>query len=493
MAETVLDLSKLISDSISELIETCETYNLRIPNLNETYMPESEAFRKNQTVARAANIAAAAAFQLAAIVLPPQESALQITSGHLRSAALRVSIASHVPEILEEAGVQGMHACEIARKTGIDGEKLARLLRFLANRHVYREVEPDVFANNRVSSTLSTGKTFEKIVEEPTSKFDGTDGFCAFNELWYMSKLDESQKASSYLFENMRDPQTSHSYESQHSPLHRALRFNANLWDFHSRPENAYRSRRFGIAMKGATVVGLPDLLLELFNWSSLSEDALVVDCGGGIGSSARAVLKAHPKLKFLIQDVPNVVEDGKRVCVSTFAIDGGVDAIFTLQYWNETDPSKLQSSRVNFMAHNFFGPQPVTNASVFLLKNILHDWSDNNCIQILSGLRAAATSETTLVVVDCVMTTSGIDTVIDTISNKQGLNPPAVLSTGFTTVNDMPWAMDATMMVKHNTQERTLLQFNKLLTSTGWGITRVVLSGSSIDSVHAKPVNRNL
>ncbi|KAG6810783.1 hypothetical protein H0H92_010350 [Tricholoma furcatifolium] len=140
--------------------------------------------------------------------------------------------------------------------------------------------------------------------------------------------------------------------------------------------------------------------------------------------------------------------------------------------------------------AHNFFKPQPITNASVFLLKNVLHDWSDDNCIQILSELRAAATSETTLVIFDCVMTTSGVDTVIDTISNKQGLNPPAVLSTGFTTIGDMAWALDASLMVALNAQEHTLLQFNKLLRSTGWGITRVVLSGSSIDSVQAQPAS---
>ncbi|KAG6807059.1 hypothetical protein H0H92_008969 [Tricholoma furcatifolium] len=392
---------------------------------------------------------------------------MQITSGHLCSAALRVSIESHVPEILEEAGVQGMHANEIASKTGIDGEKLG----------------------------MSIGR--------PISKFDDTDGFCAMNELL----LADNQKASSYLLENMTDPKTSHSYEPQHSPLQRALGFKTNFWEFHARPENAYRLRRFGIAMRGSTVMDLPDLLLELFNWSSLPKDALVVDCGGGIGSSARTVLKAHPKLKFLIQDMPNVVEDGKRVCVLTFAIVGDVD-IFP-QHWNETDPSKLQAGRVDFMgekivqsdshkplahtgmtAHNFFEPQPVRNASVFLLKNVLHDWSDDNCIQILSGLRAAATSETTLVICDCVMTTSGVETVIDTISNKQGLNPPAILSTGFTTVGDMPWALDATMMAMHNTQEHTLLQFNKLLTSAGWGITRVVLSGSSIDSVHAQLMN---
>ncbi|KAG6847303.1 hypothetical protein H0H93_008940 [Arthromyces matolae] len=109
MAATIVELSQLISNSVTELIEACSANDLRIPTLNERYTADSEAFRKNQTVARAANIAAAAAIQLTALLLPPQESVLQITSGrnatqHYRSAALRVSIESHVAEILDEAG-----------------------------------------------------------------------------------------------------------------------------------------------------------------------------------------------------------------------------------------------------------------------------------------------------------------------------------------------------------------------------------------------------
>ncbi|KAG6844085.1 hypothetical protein H0H87_009911 [Tephrocybe sp. NHM501043] len=466
MAATILELSQLISDSVAQLAETCRTNNLRVPDLNEPYTPESEVFRENPEVAKAANTAAAAAFQLAAFLLRPQESVVQVVSGHLRSAALRVSIESHVPEILRDVGNRGMHVDEIAKKTGIDGRKLSRLLRLLANRHVFREVGPEVFANNRISGTLDTGKSIEKILEDPEAKHDGTNGFPAFMELM----IADNQKSSSYLMENIKDPKTSHSSEPRHSCLQRALGFNTSFWDFHSRPENAYRLRRFDIAMKGATVLDLPDLLLELFDWKALPDDALVVDIGGGIGSSAQTILKAAPRLKFVVQDMPKVVEDG-------------------LRHWNKHDSSKLQSGQVTFQARDFFGPQLIANASIFLLKNILHDWSDANCIKILRNLRAAATPATTLVIFDCVMTTSGVDTVVDTISNTQGLNPPAVLYTGFTTVNDMPWLLDATMLTMHNTQEHTLLQFDKMFKSAGWGITRVVLSGSSIDSVQARPI----
>jgi len=41
---------------------------------------------------------------------------------------------------------------------------LARVLRYLATRHMFREVTPDVFTNNRVSSTLiKRGKTVAEL------------------------------------------------------------------------------------------------------------------------------------------------------------------------------------------------------------------------------------------------------------------------------------------------------------------------------------------
>ena len=43
---------------------------------------------------------------------------------------------------------------------------LGRVLRYLATNHFFKEVSPDVFANNRVSSVLDTGKSFTAIQAE---------------------------------------------------------------------------------------------------------------------------------------------------------------------------------------------------------------------------------------------------------------------------------------------------------------------------------------
>lgn len=40
----------------------------------------------------------------------------------------------------------------------------ARILRFLTNHHIFREVSPDVFASNRLSSVLDSGKPSAEIV-----------------------------------------------------------------------------------------------------------------------------------------------------------------------------------------------------------------------------------------------------------------------------------------------------------------------------------------
>ena len=38
-----------------------------------------------------------------------------------------------------------------------------RVLRLLATHHIFREVSPDVFTNNRISSLLDTGKPLEEL------------------------------------------------------------------------------------------------------------------------------------------------------------------------------------------------------------------------------------------------------------------------------------------------------------------------------------------
>lgn len=50
---------------------------------------------------------------------------------------------------------------------------------------------------------------------------------------------------------------------------------------------------------------------------------------------------------------------------------------------------------------HDFFTPQPVKDAAVFLMRYIMHDWPDDRAAIILKHLRAVALPTTKLVIVE--------------------------------------------------------------------------------------------
>ena len=56
------------------------------------------------------------------------------------------------------------------------------------------------------------------------------------------------------------------------------------------------------------------------FDWKVLKEGSLVVDIGGGVGSVAMLLSKAHPHLKFAVLDRDAVIPDGEDVSKKTLS-----------------------------------------------------------------------------------------------------------------------------------------------------------------------------
>lgn len=59
-----------------------------------------------------------------------------------------------------------------------------------------------------------------------------------------------------------------------------------------------------------------------------------------------------------------------------------------------------MRGSSVTYMPGSFLEAVPV-KADIYVLKWILHDWSDADCIRILSNLQASAPKESQVVVID--------------------------------------------------------------------------------------------
>ncbi|KIL66630.1 hypothetical protein M378DRAFT_160640, partial [Amanita muscaria Koide BX008] len=394
----------------------------------------------------------AAALQLAAVVLPPQLSLFSIIGGQWHSAALRVALESSVTEVLREAGPEGLHVDAIAEKTGIDAQKIGRCLRTLTIHHVYREVKPDVFTNTRISSLFDTLKPSQDIIAEPENKHDNTIGFAALAG----HHLDEIFKSSAYLWETLSDPQTGKSGEPSHAPIGRALSNGKGFFDYLAQPDQKFRQKRFDTGMRAVHSLLSHKTFLQAYDWQSLPKDALVVDVGGGVGTVSMTLAKEHPNLKIIIQDQPGVVENGIKV-------------------WEAELPGALKSGRVKLQAHDFFKPQPQKAASVFLMKHIVHDWSDEYSAKILKQLRGSATPNTKLICLEAIIPYGcrGGEAV-NHIPGAAFLEAPEPLPAHWGLISTMFNYMDMTMMVGFNSQERTIGQFDKLFKTAGWKITGV-------------------
>jgi hypothetical protein len=126
-----------------------------------------------------------------------------------------------------------------------------------------------------------------------------------------------------------------------------------------------------------------PEHLLESFPWHDLGKGS-VVDIGGSHGTFSIAIAKKYPDLQFIVQDQPAVVAEG-----------------------TDKLPKELQG-RVSFMAHDFFEEQPVHGADVYLLRWILHDWSDKYAVKILKALLPALRSGSRVLVHEHILPEAG-------------------------------------------------------------------------------------
>ncbi|KIM86573.1 hypothetical protein PILCRDRAFT_815806 [Piloderma croceum F 1598] len=488
------------------------------------------------TIGAAINRIVSACGQISATVRDPFLSLCDASLGYHLPSCLRFLETTHTVEILREAGEGGLHVSEIAKRNGTDIGKCAHILRLLSTHHILREVKPDVFANNRISALMDSGKEVRKLVKFgrdgcPEKKYEGTNGVAAFVGL----NTDELFKASAYLTEAyVLNDATKFSTQPTETPFNFAFgtkkgffgwleevgevdgeqegegACEEGVWLKGSRGEisvgkdvgggrgNKFRLERFGKAMSGSCAWDPPGGLLNAgIDWSALPAGSTIVDVGGGIGSTSMGLAKAFGHLRFVVQDRGVVVDMGVKT-------------------WKERVPELLTSGTARFQAHDFFNPQPVLDASIFLLRVVLHDWPDSFARKILLRLREAAvipsasslsTSDgdvgglaggraTTLIIADHVLPLACVDdfevdgeeSVVEG-AERMLASPPLLANLGKASAN--AYNMDMTMQVTFNAKERTLREIVALALSAGWKVTKVTRAqGSLFGYILAVPVD---
>jgi hypothetical protein len=123
---------------------------------------------------------------------------------------------------------------------------------------------------------------------------------------------------------------------------------------------------------------------------------------------------------------------------------------IFDLRYVIE-EASAISSDRIKFESGNFFeDPLPVCDA--YIMKAILHDWSDQEAAQILKAVRRSAPTHAKLLLAEFLLPDDG----------------------------EPSWTLfvDLIMLGELTGKERTQAEFRDLLGGTGFRLDRVIATG---------------
>jgi 6-hydroxytryprostatin B O-methyltransferase len=115
----------------------------------------------------------------------------------------------------------------------------------------------------------------------------------------------------------------------------------------------------------------------------------LFLQVGGSTSHVSIALATAYPKLRFIVQDLPDTIANSHNLLSQL--------------------PESVRS-RISCQPYNFFTPQPVNDADVYLMRMILHDWPITEATTILRNLLPALKSkpDSRLIIMDTVLPDPG-------------------------------------------------------------------------------------
>ncbi|KAL2819632.1 S-adenosyl-L-methionine-dependent methyltransferase [Aspergillus cavernicola] len=111
------------------------------------------------------------------------------------------------------------------------------------------------------------------------------------------------------------------------------------------------------------------------------ADKTLMVDVGGGFGQQSKALRAKFPDLagRVVVQDIPQTLAGAQL------------------------------AEGVEFVAHNFFEPQPIQGAKFYYLRHVFHDWPDEQCVEILKQIIPAMEPHSRILIDEVVIPASGV------------------------------------------------------------------------------------
>lgn len=332
--------------------------------------------------------------------MPAPVAMLQMIQGFWVSRAIYVAAELRIADLVAD---HSMSAEALAEATGTHAPSLYRLLRALASVGVFAEDEAGHFGLTPVAATLRSnqpGSLREFAIVELAA-----DHYPAWTEVL-------------------------HSVKSGQVAFHKV--FGKDAWEH--RAEHREHGELFDQAMASFGNV-VNQAAVESYDFAQFSR---VADVGGGDGSLLAQILKTHTQVHGILLDLPQVIPGAER-----FIRSQGL------------------TERCRVVAGNFFDAVSA-DADAYVLKWILHDWDDDDCVTILGNCRRAMSKNAKLLIVEAII-------------------PPG-------NVPSFHKFMDLNMMVMLGGRERTETEYRSLLAAAGFELTQVAPTHTEMMVIEGRP-----
>lgn len=276
---------------------------------------------------------------------------------------------------------------ELAQETETHAPFLYRILRALASVGIFSENDNRKFELTPMAEYLKTG-AMRSIAQ-------------MFNSEW-------NDKAWEYFLDSVKTGETA--FEMAHG---------LPVADWLEKNPQAAKIFNEANAIKAAVS---HRAIVDAYDFSGINT---LTDVGGGFGFLMSEILTANPSLKGVILDVPSVIRETKRIIREREIED------------------RCQAIEGDFFVHIPSG------SDAYLLSNILHDWPDDKCQQILASCHKAMRINSKLLAMEMIIPSG---------------NEPSVAK-----------LLDLEMLVITGGRERTEAEYKEIFESSGFKLTRII------------------
>ena len=326
---------------------------------------------------------------------PPPAQMMQLITGFWTSCCI---YSAAKLDIADQLAHRPQSVEQLAESTRSHAPSLNRVMRALAGAGIFCRNEEGAFCNNSLSETLRS--------DVPGSM-----------KAMAIAQLGDYYNAWGNLVYSIKTGKTAFD-QVEGMPV----------WKYYeTHPEEG---QNFMKAMTGLTGAVIKNVIPE-YDFSSMHT---IVDVGGGNGALLMAVLNTAPQAKGIVFDEEYVVEKTK-----------------------EELAGKGFDSRCTVAAGSFFDFIP-KEADGYLMKMVLHDWNDEQCLQILSNCHKAMKPGSKLLVIESV------------IPEEDSPHPGKY--------------MDINMLAMTGGMERTEKEFAGLFQKAGLKLSRVIHTHSPLFSI---------